>query len=92
MISFGTYTRRAGWTSICGIAVGEDDDGNQASAKEITTAELDELMSITQGQDTSVFLPWASEQLGYKIENLSMVRRKDAKEGVTSSEVQQVAG
>jgi ERF superfamily len=74
-----SYGKRYTYAMAFNIAVERDDDGNAAGSLRVSTSQLDELMQIVQDRhvDTSIFCPWASERLGYQIENLSMVLRPD---------------
>jgi hypothetical protein len=78
-----SYGKRYSLAMGFNIAVERDDDGNRASTKTISNSDLDELMSIVQDRkiDTTIFCPWASERLGYHIENLSMVLHSDRGRG-----------
>jgi ERF superfamily len=74
-----SYGRRYTYGMAFNIAVERDDDGNAASRTVVSPAQLDELLRLREehGWDTIVFCERASERLGYKIENLSMVLRPD---------------
>lgn len=74
-----SYGKRYTLAMAFNIAIERDDDGNAAGAKTLSPSMIDELMTIVQDRkiDTSIFCPWASERLGYQIENISQVRRID---------------
>jgi hypothetical protein len=74
-----SYGKRYSLAMAFNIAVMRDEDGNAAGNRLVTPTQLDELMRVAEdhGVNLGVFLPWASERLGYSIENLSIVRRAD---------------
>lgn len=74
-----SYGKRYSLGLAFSVAVARDDDGNKAGTKTVTPSQLEEMMKIVDGRsiDVSIFCPWASERLGYQIDDLSMVLRSD---------------
>lgn len=75
-----SYGKRYSLAMGFNIAVAKDDDANRAGTMTVSTTQLDDMMKLAAHHDAvwmGKFFPFVSERLGYPVENLNMVLRKD---------------